>query len=171
MDRSEVKTHKNFITNSDEIIEKVLQEKHNFKSRAKGEKYEFNNKRYGNCVMDSMFSMDMSEELKTAIFRTIDVKKCFDDLLPDEIVINRYKPGSFLPKHVDSFGMYWKFMLVILKAKAPHLKLYSDDKPEGFFVEEEAGTYVETPLSMEHEVTLMHEGEEDRYSMVFIWHI
>jgi len=171
MDSTSVILHKNFISNSDEIIQKAERESFNYKSRAKGAEYEFNNERYGACVMESMFSKDMSKDLIDTILSTIDIKKWFNDLLPDEIVLNKYKPGCFLPKHVDSFGMYWKFMLVFLRSDKSHLKLYSDDKPEGFLVEESPGSYVEMPLSMAHEVVPIEEGERDRYSLVFIWHI
>jgi len=156
----------NYITNVDEIIQLAEIEKIKFSNRSEGNKSEFKN-RYGPSKLYTLFHTNMSEELKKAIFKTIDPKHL--ELQPDVYCINRYEPGGYLVKHKDMAGRYWKFKLIFLRTDKPHLKIYNKKYPEGKLIEEKPGALFHMPLSLEHEVTLIEENEKPKYSLVLAW--
>lgn len=159
----------NYITNVDEIIALAEKEKDKFSNREKGQAEEYKSERYGYSKLYTLLNYNMSEELKTAILKTIDPKHL--EVPPDDLAINRYDPGSYLVRHKDSAGKYWKFQLVFLRADKPHLKVYNKKYPEGKLIEEKPGALFHMPLSLEHEVTLIEEGERPKYSLVMVWRL
>lgn len=160
----------NYITNSDEIVELAEKESHKFADRSPGKYHEFVNDRYGPSKLYTLFHNQMSDELKAAITKTIKDPSHFE-MPPDSYVINRYDPGSYLVRHKDMAGRYWKFQLVFLRTDKPHLKVYNDKYPEGKFIEEKPGALFHMPLSLEHEVTLIEENERPKYSLVMLWNL
>lgn len=162
---SQVNLVKNYITNVDEILDLVKKEEDNFSLRNPSTSYNFATA-YGNSNMKSLFHFHMSKKLIDAIFKTLPV----DDKVPypDSIVINRYDPGDFLPRHKDSIGAYWKFKLIYLQADKPHFRWFSKDN-QGHFVNEEPGALLQMPIDLEHEVTEIGKDERPKYSLVLAW--
>jgi hypothetical protein len=158
-----------FITNVDEIINLVEKEDCNFSARDKGARDEFVNQDYGPSKMKTLFHFKMSDQLKKAIFKTVDKKEI--EIMPDIFCINKYEPGSWLSRHRDSCGQYWKFYLIFLRTDKPHLKVYNEKYPEGKLIDEQPGARLEMPISLEHEVTLIEESERPKYSLVMGWTI
>jgi hypothetical protein len=158
-----VKQIENYCTNSSKIIELAEQQLSNFSIREPGTKYEFNTQ-YGNSKLKSLFHFNMSNELQNAIFETIPE----DRRLVSSYTINRYEPGGFLPRHVDSVGGYWKFKLVFLRTDKPHFKWYDDDGM-GYLVDELPGALLDMPINLPHEVTKIEENERPKYSLVLAW--
>jgi hypothetical protein len=159
----QVKLVKEYLKNADEIISLAEKEKDNFSIRAANETYNFVTE-YGSSHMKSLFYFNMSEELKTAIFKTLPEK----DKTASSFVINRYDPGDYLQRHKDSLGSYWKFKLIYLRSDKPHFKWY-DDQGNGHLVEEEPGAYLDMPINLEHEVTEIGQDERPKYSLVLSW--
>lgn len=164
---SEIGFEENFITNVDEILELVEKNEANFSSRSPGDKFEFTNERYGPSKLKTLFHFKMSEDLKEAIFKTI--RKDYIEIMPDIFCINKYEPGSWLTRHTDSCGTYWKFDLIFLRTDKPHLKVYGKDFPEGKLIEEKPGSRFIMPISMEHEVTEIGPDEKPKISLVLAW--
>ena len=158
-----------FITNADEIISLAEKEDCNFSARDKGARDEFVNEDYGPSKMKTLFHFKMSKDLQDAIFKTVDKTEL--EIMPDIFCINKYEPGSWLSRHRDSCGQYWKFYLIFLRTDKPHLKVYNDNYPEGKLIEELPGARFEMPISLEHEVTLIGEDERPKYSLVMGWKI
>ncbi len=162
---SQVKLINDYIKNAEEIIELAEKEKDKFSFRAPNQKYNFSTA-YGASHMKSLFYFNMSEELKSAIFKTLSD----EDKTADSFVINRYDPGDYLQRHKDSPGSYWKFKLIFLRSDKPHFKWY-DSEGNGHLVEETAGSYLSFPISTEHEVTEIGQDERSKYSLVLSWGI
>jgi hypothetical protein len=156
---------KNYLTNADEIIQLAEKEKEKFSLRQPNEKYNFSTT-YGDSHMKSLFYFNMSDELKTAIFKTLSD----EDKTATGFVINRYDSGDFLKRHKDSQGAYWKFKLIFLRSDQPHFVWY-DKEGTGHYVEEEPGAYLEMPIHIEHEVTEIGQDEKPKYSLVLSWGI
>lgn len=159
-----VKLRKNFVTNVDEILHLVNQHDNKFVSRKEG-KYKFENK-HGDSNMFSLFDTEMNDELKAAIFKTMPKEEM--RIPPSSVTINKYLPGSYLPKHRDCAGMYWKFQLVFLTSEKPHLMVYTEDG-QGHLVDEEPGALCEMPIDILHEVTEIGKDEAPKYSLVMAW--
>lgn len=115
--------------------------------------------------MYTMMYNSFSTRLKELCVETVDFGRF---PRPTEIAINRYGPGSYLGKHRDGAGGYWKFQLIFLKSTRSHFTWYDrDDNPH--LVEEIPGRGLEMPLHIVHESTKIGHDEEDKYSMVFVW--
>lgn len=158
----------NFITNTDEILELVKKHEDKFSSRAKGDEFEVNLK-YGPSKFHSMFHFNMPDELKEAIFRTMPEEVLM--MPPDEYCINRYMPGSFMARHSDICGSFYKFYLIFLQSDKPHFKYYNEEHPEGVLVEEKPGSRFEMPIELEHEVVEIGPDERPKISLVMSWKI
>jgi len=154
---------KNYLTNSDEIIE--LAEKHldKFSDRSAGSKHSFSTQ-YGTSKLKSMFYFDMPEELKAAVFKTIPDDRRF----VSSFTINRYDPGDYLIRHRDSSAGYWKFKLIFLRSDKSHFKYYDEDGTD-YLVDEEPGALLDMPVHLEHEVTEIGPDERPKYSLVLTW--
>lgn len=159
----QVKLINDYLTNADEIVSLAEKEASKFSRRQPGHSYNFATE-YGNSHMQSLFSFNMSEELKAAIFRTLPK----EDRTSDSFVINRYDPGDYLQRHRDSQGGYWKFKLIFLRTDKPHFKWY-DEAGEGYLIEEAPGALLEFPMNVEHEVTTIGQDERPKYSLVLTW--
>ena len=162
---SQVNLVKNYITNVDEILALAEKEADNFSLRQPGTAYNFATS-YGESNMKSLFHFNMSKELLEAIFKTL--PNADKVPRPDSIVINRYDPGDFLPRHKDSIGAYWKFKLIYLQSDKPHFKWF-DKENNGHMVEEEPGALLQMPIDLEHEVTEIGKDERPKYSLVLAW--
>lgn len=156
---------KNYIKNVDEIIQLAEKEKDNFSNRSPGNLYNFSTQ-YGDSCLKSLFMFNMSDNLKSAIFKTLSN----EDKKAQTITLNRYDPGDFLLRHRDSVGEYWKFKLIFLRSDRPHFKWYDVDGT-GHLVNEEPGAYLEMPIQIEHEVTKIEQDEQPKYSLVLSWGI
>lgn len=159
----------NYVTNVDKILDEVYNHPlEAFKSRGGGEKsnlYEFSTMCGRGASMYTMMYSSFSDRLKNLCVETVNFGK-FPK--PTEVAINRYLPGSYLGKHKDGTGRYWKFQLIFLTSTKPHFTWYDrDDNPH--LVEEVPGRCVEMPLHIAHESTTLELDEEDKYSMVFVW--
>lgn len=157
----------NYVTNVDEILEEVYKHPPEaFKSRSGGsELYRFNTMCGKGASMYTMMYSSFSDRLKDLCVETVNFGR-FPK--PTEVAINRYVPGSYLGKHKDGAGRYWKFQLIFLKSTKSHFTWYDrDDNPH--LVEEVPGRCVEMPLHIAHESTALAPDEEDKYSMVFVW--
>lgn len=159
-----VTLRKDYVTNVDEIMHHVRLHDNKFVSRKEG-RFKFENK-YGDSNMFSLFDTEMNNEMKEAIFRTMPKEDM--RIKPTSVTINKYLPGSYLPKHRDCAGMYWKFQLVFLTSEKPHLMVYTEDG-QGHLVEEIPGALCEMPIDILHEVTEIEKGEAPKYSMVMAW--
>jgi hypothetical protein len=166
-DKDEFWLEENYVTNVDEIIELAEVEKDKFSNRAAGSEHQFLSSKYGPSKLYTLFNADMSQKLNDTIIKTIDPKHL--EIFPDHIIINRYDPGSFLVRHKDMAGRYWKFQLIFLRTDKPHLMIYNKKYPEGKLIEEKPGALFHMPLSLEHEVTLIEENEKPKYSLVMAW--
>jgi hypothetical protein len=160
---SQVNLIKDYLKNADEIVSLAEKEKDRFSFRAKNETYNFSTE-YGNSHMKSLFYINMSEELKEAIFKTLPK----EDKTANAYVINRYDPGDYLQRHKDSLGGYWKFKLIYLQSDKPHFVWY-DDEGNANLVEEQPGAYLQMPINFEHEVTQIGLDERPKYSLVLSW--
>lgn len=162
-----VKIIDNYITNVKEILNEVLNHPTEaFKLRSDGPGiYKFNTLCGKGATMYTMMYNSFSDKLKTLCIKTAD----FGNFpKPTEIAINKYPPGSYLGKHKDGTGGYWKFQLIFLKSTSSHFVWYDEnDNPNQ--VEEIPGRMVEMPVNIAHESTALSPDEEDKYSMVFIW--
>jgi Rad3-related DNA helicase len=160
---SQVNLIKDYLKNANEIVSLAEKEKDKFSFRAKNETYNFSTE-YGDSHMKSLFYVNMSEELKEAIFKTLPK----EDRTANAYVINRYDPGDYLQRHKDSLGGYWKFKLIYLQSDKPHFVWY-DDEGNANLVEEEPGAYLQMPINFEHEVTQIGLDERPKYSLVLSW--
>lgn len=156
-----------FINNSEDIIRLAEKHKDKFSNRSPGNLDEFKNSRYGPSKLYTLFKHNMSDELLETIFKTID--KNHIKIKPDVVVINRYDPGCYLTRHKDHTGGYYKFNLIFLRTDKPHLKVYDEGNPEGVLIDEKPGALFKMPLSLEHEVTTIEEGEKSKFSLVLAW--
>ena len=157
----------NYVTNVDEILEEVRKHPSTaFKSRSEESRlYRFKTICGKGASMYTMMYHSFSPKLKELCVETVDFGR-FPK--PTEIAINRYPPGSYLGKHRDGAGGYWKFQLIFLKSTRSHFTWYDrDDNPH--LVEEIPGRGLEMPLHIAHESTEIGLDEEDKYSMVFVW--
>lgn len=157
----------NYVTNVDEILAELSNVSSSaFKDRAEeGGLYKYNTLCGSGGTLYTMMYHSFTEELKRLCVKTVDFGK-FPH--PTEIAINRYAPGSYLGKHKDGVGRYWKFQLIFLKSTKSHFTWYDENnKPN--LVEEIPGRMVEMPLHIIHESTQLGLDEEDKYSMVFVW--
>lgn len=168
-EKDEFWLEENYITNVDEIIELAEQEINSFSSREKDQVYAFVNSKHGPSKLHSLLHRNMSDKLKAAILKTIRPEEL--EIPPDDLQINRYGPGSFLARHIDAAGKFWKFQLVFLRSDKPHLKVYSSKYPDGKLIEEKPGALFHMPLHLEHEVTLIEENEKPKYSLIIAWSI
>ena len=154
-----------FITNVDEIMEKVKEHeaKGLFTNRGIGGTQKHATK-YGESHFKSLFITEMNDDLVETIWKTIpnERKWC------SQVVVNRYDPGDWLIKHQDSAGGYWKFKLVFLTQGKPHFK-YWDQEDNEHLVQEKKGAMFDMPIDTWHEVTKIEEGEEPKYSLCLIW--
>jgi len=156
----------NYITNVDEIMQKVKEHEAEgkFTFRGTGGK-ELHNTAYGESHFSSLFQRDMSNELIETVWKTIpeeDRKWC------SQIVVNKYEPGDYLVRHQDSQGGYWRFKLIYLTEGKPHFKYWDADENE-HLVQEKKGAMFKMPIETWHEVTEIEQGEEPKYSLVLIW--
>jgi hypothetical protein len=156
---------KNYLKNPDEIIDLAEKEADKFSVRAPGHQYSFKTQ-YGDSSLKSLFVFNMSEQLKSAVLKTLSP----EDRTAEGITINRYDPGDFLKRHVDAQGQYWKFKLIFLRSDVPHLVWY-DSNNAPHVVEEEPGAYLEMPINLPHEVTQIGPDERPKYSLVLTWGI
>jgi hypothetical protein len=157
----------NYVTNVDEILNEVYKHPPEaFKSRGEGSKlYKFNTMCGKGASMHTMMYFSFSPRLRELCVKTVDFGR-FPK--PTEVAINRYPPGSYLGKHKDGTGGYWKFQLIFLSSEKSHFTWYDrDDNPH--LVEEVPGRCVEMPLHIAHESTALGLHEKDKYSMVFVW--
>ncbi len=157
----------NYVTNVDEILEEVYKHPASaFKDRAdESGLYKFNTMDGKGASMCTMMYHSFSPKLKELCVKTVDFGR-FPK--PTEVAINRYLPGSYLGKHRDGAGRYWKFQLIFLQSTRSHFTWYDkEDRPH--LVEEIPGRGLEMPLHIVHESTEIGLDEEDKYSMVFVW--
>lgn len=160
-----IKLLNNYVTNVEEILEEIYKlPKAIFKNRAEGS-YKFSTLCKKGATMSTIMYNSFPPELKKACVKTVDF---FPFSPPTEIAINWYPPGSYLGKHKDGIGRYWKFQLIFLKSTRSHFTWY-DGKDNPHLVEEVPGSGLEMPLNIIHESTPLLPDEEDKYSMVFIW--
>jgi len=117
-----------------------------------------------NSTMYTLFGFEMPNYLKKICIETVDFK-----IFPEPYVcINKYPPGSWLGKHKDGPGAYWKFQLIFLQSTKSHFTWYDiEDNP--YLVEEIPGRCVNLPLHVVHESTILEQHEDTKYSMVFTW--
>ena len=169
MEKEDFWQEENYITNVDEILELAEKYHDRFSDRSVGAIHEFKNDRYGPSCLFTLLYDHMPQDLKEAIFKTIDKKHL--EIPPDTCVINRYEPGGWLARHKDHAGGYWKFQLIFLRTDKPHLKVYSKKYPDGKLIEEIPGSLFHMPLSLEHEVTEIGAEERPKYSLVLTWNI
>lgn len=157
----------NYVTNVDEILEEVYKHPARaFKSRSsESEFYKFDTICGKGANMYTMMYHSFSPQLQELCVKTVDFGR-FPK--PTEVAINRYLPGSYLGKHRDGAGRYWKFQLVFLKSTRSHFTWY-DKEGNANLVEEIPGRGLEMPLHIIHESTEILPDEEDKYSMVFVW--
>jgi hypothetical protein len=160
-----VKLIKHYLKNANEIIELADNESEKFSIRSSGHQYNFVTQ-YGDSSLKSLFVFNMSEELKSAVRKTLSD----EDKTAEGITINRYDPGDFLLKHRDSQGQFWKFKLIFLRSDQPHF-LWYDENGNSHLVDEEPGSYLEMPIHLEHEVTIIGPAERPKYSLVLTWGI
>lgn len=160
---SQVKLQKGYLKNADEIIDLADKHRDLFSERSEGNSHNFVTT-YGASKLKSLFSFNMSDELKTAIFKTIPD----DPRFITSMTINRYDSGDYLLRHKDSIGGYWKFKLIFLRSDKPHFKYY-DENNEGHLVDEEPGALLDMPIHLEHEVTEIGPTEQSKYSLVLAW--
>jgi hypothetical protein len=154
---------KNYLTNSSEIIDLAEQHRDLFSDRSPGKRYNFSTA-YGDSKIKSLFHFNMNQELVDAVFKTIpDNKKTVTSF-----TINRYDPGDYLLRHRDSAGGYWKFKLIFLRSDEPHFQWF-DENGNPTLVQEEPGALLEMPIQIEHEVTVIKEYEQPKYSLVLAW--
>jgi hypothetical protein len=157
----------NYVTNVEAILEEVYQHPSSaFKDRSDATGlYKFNTICGKGASMSTMMYRSFSPRLKELCVETVDFGKF---PRPTEIAINKYLPGSYLGKHRDGAGQYWKFQLIFLKSTKSHFTWYDkEDTPH--LIEEIPGRGVEMPLHIVHESTEIGTDEEDKYSMVFVW--
>lgn len=157
----------NYVTNIDEILEEVgKQSPSSFKDRNDDKGfYKYNTLCGKGATLYTMMYHSFSSKLKELCVKTVDFGRFSP---PTEIAINKYPPGSWLGKHKDGVGRYWKFQLIFLKSTRSHFTWY-DENNNPHLVEEIPGRMVEMPLHIIHESTLIGLDEEDKYSMVFVW--
>ena len=162
-----IKLLDNYVSNVDKILEEVyLHPPSAFKTRSEeSEFYRVKTICGKGATMYSIMYHFFSPRLKELCVETVDFGK-FPH--PDEIVINKYPPGSYLGKHRDGAGKYWKFQLIFLKSTKSHFTWY-DREDNAHLVEEIPGRGLEMPVNIVHESTVIAPDEEDKYSMVFIW--
>lgn len=155
----------NFITNVDEIMEKVLEHEKRglFTNRGVGGKEKHGTK-YGESHFSSLFQTEMNDDLIETIWKTIPQERKWCS----QVVVNKYKPGDWLVKHQDSAGGYWKFKLVYLTEGKPHFKYWDTDDNE-HLVQEKKGAMFDMPIDTWHEVTKIQQGEDPKYSLCLIW--
>jgi hypothetical protein len=158
----------NYITNIDEIINLLEKYKDKFTVREPGHANNFQTK-YGSSKFKSLFYTDTPDDLKEAVFRTMPEEVLF--MPPDEYCFNIYEPGSYLRRHTDVGGKFYKFDLIFLQSDKPHLKYYTKDLPEGALVQEMPGALCRMPIEMEHEVTEIGSDERPKISFVMSWKI
>lgn len=155
----------NYVTNVDEILYEVSRHPSKaFESRSEG-RSKFTSICGRGASMYTMMYGSFSDRLKELCVETVDFRGFSR---PTEIVINRYPPGSYLGKHKDGVGKYWKFQLIFLKSTRSHFTWY-DEQDNPHLVEEAPGRCLEMPLHILHESTPLGPDEDDKYSMAFIW--
>lgn len=162
-----IKILENYVTNVTEILEEVYKHpKDLFKSRSEGPgSYKFITLDGKGASMSTMMYHNFSKKLKKLCIKTVNFGKFFP---PDQIAINKYPPGSYLGKHKDGTGKYWKFQLIFLQSTKSHFTWYDrENKPH--LVEEIPGRGLEIPVHIIHESTEIDQDETTKYSMVFIW--
>jgi hypothetical protein len=164
----EVYSEKNFLENSEEIIQLLQEEDKNFLDRGPESKRAIASK-YGSSSLNTLPQQFAStKKLTDAIYKTVKHKY---DILPDEWMINKYVPGDFLVRHYDDVGRSWKIDLIILRSDKPHFKCYPAGNDEGVMFDESPGTRICFPINTEHEVTVVGPDERPRYTLVFLWNI
>jgi hypothetical protein len=156
---------KNYIKNSNEIVELAEQECDKFSIRVPGQQFNFVSP-YGESSVKSLFVYNMSDKLKSAILKTLSD----EDKTADALTINRFDPGDFLKRHKDSLGKFWKFKLIFLRSDKDHFIWYDKDGAANL-VNEEPGAYLEMPIHIEHEVTPIDINEKPKFSLVLSWGI
>jgi len=161
----QVKLIKNYLKNSNEIIELAEQERDKFSVRVPGQQFNFATQ-YGDSSLKSLFVFNMSDQLKSTILKTLSD----EDKTADGLTINRYDPGDYLRRHKDSLGQYWKFKLIFLRSDTPHF-MWFDENGNSHIVDEEPGSHLEMPIHLEHEVTEIGPSERPKFSLVLSWGI
>lgn len=153
----------NYCKNVDAIVKMAEKYSDKFFLRAPGEEYNFSTA-YGDSHMKSMFRWNMPDELKQLVYESLPE----EDRTCDGFVINKYEPGDYLLRHKDVAGGYWKFKLIFLRSDKPHFAWY-DENNNQHLVEEKPGMLLKMPITLEHEVTKIEEGENPKYSLVLSW--
>lgn len=156
---------KNYLKNPNEIIELAEQERDKFSLRAPGQTFNFVTP-YGESSVKSLFVHNMSDNLKSTILKTLSD----DDRTADELTINRYDPGDYLARHKDSLGKFWKFKLIFLRCDKNHFVWYNNSG-DACLIDEHPGSYIEMPIHIEHEVTVIGPDERSKFSLVLSWGI
>lgn len=156
----------NYITNVDEVLCLLEKYKDLFRTREPGYAENFKTK-HGSSKFKSLFYVDTPPDLKEAIFRTMPEEIQF--IPPDEYCFNLYEPGSYLRRHTDIGGKFYKFYLIFLQADKLHLKYYDDEHPDGEFIKEVPGALCKMPIDLEHEVTEIGQDEKPKISFVMSW--
>lgn len=157
----------NYIKNVDEILLEVKKPHIDkmFRSRAIDSKdAPFKTIDDKNATMYTLGGKEMPHPLLDICLKTVN----FKPLPQPKVFINRYLPGSWLGKHKDGIGGYWKFQLIFLQSSKSHFTWY-DESGNSHLVEEKPGRCVEVPLDLVHESTIIEPDEDTKYSMVFLW--
>ena len=158
----------NYITNVDEVLQLLEKHADKFSIREPGYANDFKNK-HGSSKFKSLFYYNTPEDLKEAIFRTMPEEVHM--MPPDEFCFNKYEPGSYLQRHTDICGQFYKFDLIFLQSDKPHLKYFNEEYPDGILIEEKPGALCSMPIDMEHEVTQIGLEERPKISFVRSWKI
>lgn len=162
----DVEIYDNYILNTDEIIQ-LLEKDYNrfFLSRKQKESFSDKDDLNGGDV----FSVERHHNIYKIIFKTID--KNLIRFYPDEVIIYRYKYGSFLPRHQDPlFTDKMLTDLTFLQSGKNHLKIYTEQFPDGYFIDENPGRRIIVPGDLEHEITKIEKDEITRYTLVMTWY-
>ena len=117
-----------------------------------------------NTTMYTLHHSLIPDYLKKICTETVN----FEHFPKPDVCINKYPKGSWLGKHKDSAGAYWKFQLIFLQSTKDHFTWYDEDN-NSHLVNEIPGRCIELPLHITHESTTLEPYEDIKYSMVFTW--
>ena len=155
-----------YITNVDDIMQKVLEHEAQGKFTNRGiGGTDTHATIYGESHFSSLYEKDMNEDLVETVWETLPES---ERKWVSQIVVNKYKPGDWLVRHQDSAGGYWQFKLVFLTEGKPHFK-YWDKNDTEHLVQEKKGAMFKMPIETWHEVTKIEKDEDPKYSLCLIW--
>lgn len=163
----DLEVYDNYITNCDAIVD-LLENKYKTYFIDRQFKEQFFSVEDNTGGGDVLIVTKAYEDLFKTIFQTI--SKEITPNYPDEITIYRYYPGAFLKKHKDfKINDFMINDLIFLQSSQNHLKFYTKESPNGFFIEELPGRRIILSDELEHEITQINDDEKTRYTMTMAW--